>query len=262
MSQSEKTEVLQESEIISSAVKHQFLYNFLNAQILPYPYPHFYIENVFPEDFYQRLLDALPSLDLYTPLGEMTERMNTNANPNRFCFKPTEENLDRLDEASRETMKCLFEDIFKDGKVVRTILKKIAPFVEDKPGKVHVDRLLVKDLKGYKIGPHTDSPQRIVSMLFYLPKDDSLKHTGTSIYVPRIPYKCEGGPHYEFKDFYRVKTVDFKPNSALVFVKGDKSFHGVEMLDEDMERDVILVDFQRFPESFEDKLDEEAIADL
>ncbi len=248
MSLLEKKDHSQELATIYSTVKHEFLYNILNAPILPYPFPHVYIENVWPQGFYEKILNALPHIDHYTALNEVGERNNIKINPNRFVFEPNAENVGKLEGESKEVLGAIAQDILKDSFVIKTILQKFSSFFSDKVGNILLDRLFVKDLKGYKIGPHTDSPRRLLSMLFYLPKDDKYKHTGTSLYIPKERgFTCEGGPHYVFEPFDRVKTFEYKPNSALIFIKSDRSFHGVEMLeDQEIERDVLLVDFQKY----------------
>jgi hypothetical protein len=81
-------------------------------------------------------------------------------------------------------------------------------------------------------------------LLFYLPKDESQSHLGTSIYLPKDPkFTCEGGPHYSFENFTRVVTMPFKPNALFAFVKTNNSFHGVEpVLDPDTKRWLLLYD--------------------
>ncbi|MGH8910531.1 MAG: hypothetical protein ACRD0K_29565, partial [Egibacteraceae bacterium] len=91
------------------------------------------------------------------------------------------------------------------------------------------DLFLVSDHGGYALGPHTDSPSKVLNVLFYLPADESTMHAGTSLYEPiEAGRTCPGGPHYPAADFREVKRVPFKPNSALIFAKSDTSFHGVE----------------------------------
>ena len=85
------------------------------------------------------------------------------------------------------------------------------------------------DRTRYSLGPHTDSPTKVVSLLFYLPADERLAQHGTSIYVPKDPaFTCPGGPHHPFGGFDRIATMPFLPNSLFGFVKTDNSFHGVE----------------------------------
>ena len=109
--------------------------------------------------------------------------------------------------------------------------------------------LLVRDHTNYSIGPHTDSPSRLLSLLFYFPRDDSLSHLGTSIYMPKDPqFSCIGGPHYKPNNFDRVQTMPYRPNSLFAFMKNDKSFHGVEPIaDQDIQRDLLLYDIRLEP---------------
>ena len=101
------------------------------------------------------------------------------------------------------------------------------------------ETLLVRDLPGYKIGPHTDSAKKVITALFYLRGQE-----GTSIYTPKEKgFTCKGGPHYEFEQFDKVATMPFKPNSMFAFLKSDKSFHGVETTQH--QRDVLLFDIRR-----------------
>jgi hypothetical protein len=94
------------------------------------------------------------------------------------------------------------------------------------------DALIVSDRTMYAIGPHTDAPHRLVSLLFYLPEDATFSRFGTSLYTPLDPqFRCAGGPHHPFKRFRRVKTVEFVPNRLVLFPKTDRCFHGVERID-------------------------------
>jgi hypothetical protein len=93
------------------------------------------------------------------------------------------------------------------------------------------DALLVNDQTNYAIGPHTDAPHRLVTFLFYLPKDDSMKELGTSVYrAKNSNFVCWGGPHHPPDQFDLVRTVEFLPNRLLTFPKTERSFHGVEQI--------------------------------
>src|SRR5919198_619399 len=43
------------------------------AEVVPEPYPHYYLEKVFPEDYYQALLRHLPASAVYQNLFEVTD---------------------------------------------------------------------------------------------------------------------------------------------------------------------------------------------
>jgi hypothetical protein len=104
--------------------------------------------------------------------------------------------------------------------------------------------MVIHDRTNYSLGPHTDSPRKALSFLFYLPADASREHLGTSIYMPRDPsFTCAGGPHYKFTNFQRMLTMPYVPNALFAFMKTNNSFHGVEPVEEaDAQRDLLLYD--------------------
>src|SRR5580698_9239362 len=56
------------------------IYKLRNAKLNLYPYPHFYVDYVFPKDFYEALLDSLPPEEEYRPLkGGYLSRKATEA---------------------------------------------------------------------------------------------------------------------------------------------------------------------------------------
>src|SRR5262245_49236755 len=136
------------------------------------------------------------------------------------------------------------------GLLGQVMMQKFQPFVQSRFRgnlngiKFYDEAYLVEDITNYKIGPHTDSPVKVITLLFYLPKDESQLHLGTSVYVPKDrSFRCGGGPHYPFEWFERMASMPFRPNSLFTFVKGDNSFHGVEpVLDTDCKRWLLLFD--------------------
>ena len=96
------------------------------------------------------------------------------------------------------------------------------------------------------MGPHTDNPRKVISLLIYLPKDLTQKESGTSIYIPKDPNflaQNKEYQHYPHEQFHKVITMPFAPNSAFCFIKTNNSFHGVEKLEvEDTDRWLLLFD--------------------
>jgi hypothetical protein len=129
------------------------------------------------------------------------------------------------------------------------MLAKFAPFLNQRfqgqsGMRFHDEALLVQDTTRYQLGPHTDAPRKVVTLLFYLPPDESQRHLGTSIYLPKDrDFRCPGGPHHPHDRFDRVWTMPFLPNSLFAFFKNDVSFHGVEpVLDAGCRRWLLLYD--------------------
>ena len=100
----------------------------------------------------------------------------------------------------------------------------------------------MRDFTAYAIHPHTDSPHKLISLLFYLPRDASMRALGTTIFRPIDPAKrCEGSARHPFSEFRKVATMDYVPNALFAFLKTDFSFHGVEPIHErGIERNLLL----------------------
>ena len=105
-----------------------------------------------------------------------------------------------------------------------------------------IDCRLVRDFSNYAITPHTDTPKKLVSLLFYLPEDESMKALGTSLYAPIDPnFRCEGRKHHAFGAFKRITTMPYLPNTLFGFFKTDNAFHGVERIEMPrIQRDSVL----------------------
>lgn len=241
---------MREWAIISSSVEEHVLYQIANAPMREHPYAHIYVEDVFPEDFYAAMRAHWPSSSALVSLAD-TGRVPKGAYPERFVLPFTQEELTKLDERHRAFW-FSFGDWFLSRRFMNTIIGKFERHVHQRFGDemyengYSVDALIVRDLTNYSIGPHTDAPHRLLSMLFYCPDDDRRAHLGTSIYVPREPgFRCEGGPHYPHDRFTCVRTMGYRRNTLFAFIKNDYSFHGVGRIDDkDVQRDVLLYDIR------------------
>lgn len=196
-------------------------YRICNAEKRYFPFPHIYVENVFPWPFYDELLANLP------PEGDYSQG-SANYNGRKFADPSKIDVFNLLNDPIFFQVACF---PFR-ADIARRFPNGLNP---------RRDLRLVRDRQNYAIGPHTDAPWKVLSYLFYLPPDESLIEHGTSIYIPRDPtFRCPGGPHHKFEPFQRLFTAPFKPNSLLAFFKSDHSFHGVEPITIPCQRDVLL----------------------
>ena len=241
---------MQESAIISSTAEEHVLYQIANAPMREYPYAHIYVDNVFPEDFYARMRAAWPSASSLVCLAD-TGRVLKGAYPERFIMPFSLAEVEKLDD-ERRTFWLEFGAWFLDSRFMTAVIDKFQDSVRSRFGDdmyrnyYSTESLIVRDLTNYSIGPHTDAPHRLLSMLFYCPDDDSRSHLGTSIYTPNDPdFRCGGGPHYPHHRFRKVRTMEYRRNSLFAFIKNDHSFHGVEPIGEQaVGRDVLLYDIR------------------
>ena len=213
------------------------------------PYPYVVIDNIFPEDYYQKILTLFPHADQMIPLGD-TGRVTPGSYEQRLVTLFTEEHFSKLNPEQqafwRDMASWMYSETF-----LSSIVEKFKPWCSNLLSKksdakrsidIRSDALIVNDQTRYEIGPHTDAPHRLISFLFYLPSDDTQKHLGTSIYTHQDPtFTCPGGPHYKFEYFNKQKTVEFLPNRLMMFVRTGKSFHGVEEVkDENVSRRLLI----------------------
>lgn len=238
---------------MSSYAEHHLVYRIANASILRYPYPHFYIENIFPAQFYARIQEAFPSAKAMPRLNTLRD-VGPEYPAERLCIPLGSELLEKLPDNARdfwtETAQWLLGPRFFNA-----LIDKFQPFLAERFQRLEdvdfmAEALLVDDHTRYWLGPHSDAQRKVLTLLFYLPRDLSQEHLGTSIYVPRDPgFRCNGGPHYKYEDFERIYTAPFRPNTLFGFVKTSNSFHGVEPLaeDENCRRQLLLYDINVTP---------------
>jgi hypothetical protein len=234
---------------MSSSVSWHVLYKIANAPINPFPFPHLYVRDVFPPDFYRELRAHLPPTEALKSLRSLGRVTDTYPDT-RQVLPLSVDTVQALDEPFRSFWDNLASWLL-GGQFGQILLPRFADFLEGRFGdlrqvRFHDEALLVQDHSTYSLGPHSDSPSKVAAFLFYLPQDDKLSHLGTSLYVPRSPdLRFNSGAHYQFADFERVATMPFVPNSLFAFLKTENSFHGVEPIAEpSIRRDLLLYDIK------------------
>jgi hypothetical protein len=230
---------------MSSGADLQPCYKVANAPLNVFPYPHFFLEEVFDPKYYDRLQAMLPEPADMLPIAQVRP---VKGYDERFVFDLTGPQLDAL-PAQKQVFWRELHQWLVGGRFGQVVLNRFGHFMNQRfttdQVALHDEALLVQDVTNYKLGPHTDAPRKVVTLIFYLPQDTSQSHLGTSIYVPKdAAFRCPGGPHYPHDAFDRVWTAPFLPNSLFAFFKTDNSFHGVErVVDEDCRRWLLLYDF-------------------
>jgi hypothetical protein len=223
-----------------------------SAKIELYPSPHFYIKDVFPPKFYEKIKFFFPDISNLLRLKN-SPHGNHEIDENRFYLSVRDGDLGRLngnlqafwEEFSLAVARSNFETV---------VFNKFFQFI-DLPrylilGKAH-DLSIIGDRGGYEIKPHTDTPQRLYTLIFYCPEDLSQKDLGTSLYRKRghdnrraKPYdswfRFGADPYLDFNLFDKVSTVDFLPNSLFGFVRTRYSYHGVDKTSDDALRRMIM----------------------
>ncbi|MEO8299173.1 MAG: FkbM family methyltransferase [Burkholderiales bacterium] len=222
-------------------VLHHVLDRLAQTEVIQTPFPYAVVDNIFPADYYAEMLRHFPSLASMRPLNE-TGRVGKNDYRERMTTLFTEEDFARLPSEQANFWRNFADWMYSDT-LLHAFIDKFMPALEPRIAKVQAaeghlkvrgDALLVNDQTNYAIGPHTDAPHRLVTFLFYLPKDASMRDLGTSLYKPKkAGFTCWGGPHHPREQFDHLQRVEFLPNRLLAFPKTEHSFHGVERIERD-----------------------------
>jgi hypothetical protein len=222
-------------------VAQQTMYNIAVAPRRGWPFPHIVVENVFPPAFYQQLIAAIPPVECFKALTDTDRVKGVSASTpygSRFIIEMTRPQPEILPEDHRDLW-AGFLDWLMGERFGLFMLQQFGAQVGRRFGdrinevRLFRDFLMVRDQTNYALGPHTDGPQKVIVMLFYLPSDAAHPELGTSFYVPRAEgMVCEGNRHYERDEFLRVATMPYKPNTLVAFFKNARSFHGVEPVKE------------------------------
>ncbi|HEX2858826.1 MAG TPA: 2OG-Fe(II) oxygenase [Alphaproteobacteria bacterium] len=161
------------------------------------PYPHFYVADVLPEDVVDQLL-ALPFIaqDVHGQSGL------------RDMHNDTRTYIDAANRAQYEVCEAVAQ-CFQDQRVVDTIAKVFSAPIDG----CNLRLEMALDQDGYWNMPHTDLGVKALTYLLYLSRDPAHADLATDVYDQQQQWHS------------RRPSL---PNTAMVFVPGDDTFHGFE----------------------------------
>lgn len=208
------------------------------------PFAHILVDDVFPAELFQAMRAHLPDDTAYVRFKD-SGRVGADYSPHRAAFAPAQ--LTQLNADARAFWGGIFDAVLAPRFTEAVAAKFSAELRLSGEARILTETCLMRDAAGYELGPHTDSPAKLVSLLFYLAPDETHPELGTSFYAPKDrTFFCPGGPHHPFELFDRVTTAPYAPNSLLAFPKTERCFHGVEPVDDAaLVRDLLFVDLRR-----------------
>lgn len=199
------------------------------------PFAHLVFGGVFPPDVYAELLAQLPADAYYRELKH-SDAMLPDGRSARLQFPLVPGNIARLPAAQAAFWREVVAGLTAPA-VDAAYKAKFAARLEAVRGRP-VDRIrlrhfptLFRDLGGYRISIHPDSPRKAITTQFYLPADDSQVHLGTRFHARN----ADGS-------FREVRAMRFAPNSGYAFAVTPESWHSVEpMRPDDKPRNSLMV---------------------
>jgi hypothetical protein len=215
---------------------------FNDMEIKHSPYHHFFVDRLFPEDYYAQMMEMKPTEDEIVSIAS-TGRTTKGDYADRFVMH-LQDGLANIKSDEKRKFWDQHRQWFCSQELMITLIKRFHTQLADAGVRnlnVFPEAMFMRDKKGYSIGPHTDSPRRLITMMLYLPSDTDHSHLGTSVYVPEgDDRRCQGNMHHKFDGFKNIYTAPYVPNSVFGFLKSDNSFHGVEPMEEDYIRDTMV----------------------
>jgi hypothetical protein len=197
------------------------------------PFCHFYMDGVWPAAMYPEVLRSLPPKEHYVPLN-LRKWVRADGTSTRDECHLTVETLAKLPREHAVFWTRVVRAM-TDPALRRAMFAKLAPDLAERFGipeesvpemECAYEVRLVRDTEDYRIKPHPDGLNKIVTVQLYLPEDESTLDLGTSIF--RRHKRLIGG------SFEEVKRFPFRPNSGYAFAVSDgptrKSWHGRELI--------------------------------
>jgi hypothetical protein len=202
------------------------------------PFPHFFVENIFPQHVYDRMLASQPVPEAMVPMGEKHENGDGTYNRHELALMP--ETMQSIAPEHRDfwtgVHRALTSPQFKMcvfGKLRAGLAYRYGCRPEDVNKIAGFPRTaIMRETRGYSIAPHPDGRRKVVTMQFAMPADESQKDLGTTFYERSLsPRDWMQKP----RGFRRAKQMPFLPNCAYGFAVlnnvGLKSWHGREMIE-------------------------------
>src|SRR5919198_4299916 len=211
-----------------------------NAHADDAPFYHLRFERVFPYDFYEEMLEAMPEAEDYRAMSGKSKMGST-----RPDGKPTRSKIDLFPEYIRHLRpkkRAVWDvagRVLRSKELEKAFMRRLASGLERRFGAdfanvgMYPVPILTRDIPGYRIFKHTDSLWKGITVQFYLPEDNSTPHIGTIFHevLPngRKPKKAQ---------------MPFSPNTGYAFAVADNTWHSADPVgDEVKTRDSILLTY-------------------
>lgn len=207
------------SETRWESLDDQFVDAVERSELQHSPFDHIYMANVLPPCAYKTLLAEMPDRRFYHELRHQ-DAMRPDGHSTRLRMYLYPELLGRLPDGQRSVWSAVGR-AFCSTRLESAFRRKFRTVLESRFGKpvsevgLYPVPILLRDQPGYRIGIHADSPNKAITVQFYLPADERQQHLGTIFHE-----RDRGEPAQ------RTTQMPFMPASGYAFpVSLTESWH-------------------------------------
>jgi hypothetical protein len=210
-----------------------------DSQSIDAPFHHIEFGQFFPADTYRNVIATMPQSSDYRPMSGRSK------DSNRSDGKPTRVKIDLFPEYLRflpPEKRAVWDPISRalcSKELQAAFVRRLAPGLKRRFGDDFAEvgffpiPVLTRDIAGYQIAPHTDTHWKGMTVLIYLPRDDSMMHIGTVIHEQAADGSLK-----------RSGRGRFAPNSGFAFAVGDNTWHSVDPVGPEVKtRDLIILQY-------------------
>lgn len=161
------------------------------------PYDHWLLKNCLPDE----TVEAVTALPFAPPAILPFDGRRESGNSTRVFFNPAQQ--------TRFPVCAALASAFADPSVVSVL--ELATGAPVGRGRLRIE--YCQDVDGFWLEPHLDIKVKLFTLLIYLSADPRLHDAGTDMYD-------------DTPDRNRVGTVPYRRNGGMIFIPGERSWHG------------------------------------
>ncbi len=197
----------------------------------------------FGPELYDQILANLPADDAYMDLIH-PDAMLPNKKSARLVFPLQEKRIRVKLTGEQRDFWLEMIDVLCDDKLRNLFKRAFEPELKKRFGAIPFSEMpalpvpmLMRDFAFYKIRIHRDIDTKVITSQYYLPRDKSQSHLGTSFYRRRL-----------LKKFELVRKLEFLPGSSYAFAVSKDSWHAVDPMNEsESARNSLMLIYYRLP---------------
>ena len=221
--------------VSSEQVLNHLIKRVREVPLMADPFHHLRFETAFPLDCYAEIIANLPETRFYGELKH-SDALLPNGRSARRKLELRPAHLRKLPGRQRKIWSAV-ASAFNAPELEAAYRERFSDALERRFHgslrnlKLHPAAMLLRDLGGYKISIHCDTFRKAITTQYYLPRDASQLHLGTTLHKK----EPEGG-------FTEATTLEFNPNSGYAFPVVAESWHSVrQMENDDGERNSLML---------------------